>query len=80
MEIENAKMGIIKWETVLNNNRKVIFTTAVSRNANKSKIVVTAKPKRISLLTLPRRTHGHNISLKEKWNCKSFLCNKLTEF
>ena len=33
---------------------------------NESTIVVTAKPKRISLLTLPRRNHGHNISLKEK--------------
>ena len=80
VEIENAKMRIIKWETVLNNNGKLIFTTTVSRNANESKIVVTAKPKRISLLTLPRRTHGHNISLKERWNYKSFLCNKLNEF
>ena len=30
VEIENAKMRIIKWETVLNNNGKVIFTTIVS--------------------------------------------------
>ena len=76
VEIENAKMRIIKWETILNNNGKLIFTTTVSRNANESKIVVTAKPKRISLLTLPRRTHNHNISLKEIWNYKLFLCNK----
>lgn len=31
--------------------------------AKERKIVVTTKPKRAQLLALPRRTHGHNISL-----------------
>ena len=62
----------------------MLFDSTVSWIAKENKIIAIAKPKRVQLSTLLRKTYDRNTSFslffkEKKLNYKLFLCNELNE-
>ena len=72
VRIENVGMRVIKWERIWSDERERERERERETNdtccdykpiSEESIVVAIAKLKIVELLALPRRTHGHNISL-----------------